>query len=540
MNITALNTHKMRLACASFSAAFLTLTSAFGQTMPQDNWRYDGLQFASPTTGNALGYIAIGSGGVYVVENSTKILQFTEGGIFVRRFSVDFSAVSGIACDPSGNVYVADQIDAKVRVFNSNGTFVREWGSVGTNDGQFSQMGGIAVDRNNQVYVCDPGNTRVQVFDIAGNFLRKWGESGELPGQFKAGTPTQIAVADNGTVYTVTRIYGPGNQMRVFDVNGNYLAGLFGWTNNGGNSDPASIALSKDGLLGVGIDHEYYGFGYSTTSILAPSDSNQGVAGGAFGSGNAPRYVAFSSRGDLFIVEGTQVTVYEREYSNVQNSLLPPAIPQPEVISAAQRPGTSWMDINYQVTDADSATVTTGVLAFTNGGTTLNDAVVMNTFMENTGANVGSNITTGVIKHLTWNMAADWTVDFAQVQVEALAKDNRSLLGIHWITIPASGGNPSIQVSAAPISDGVLLDVWLWLVATHQAGISLNNGTITGTANPFNGATLVSGSATTADGRNYLFGLLNVRAITADEITRAQGGSYGFSSVDANSVVKVP
>ena len=237
---------------------------------------------------------------------------------------------------------------------------------------------------------------------------------------------------------------------------------------------------------------------------------------------------------------GSSVLVYEREYSNVQNSLLPPAIPQPIVLAAAQRSGTSWLDIDYQVTDADSPTVTTATLAFQNGGTTLNEAVVMSTFQEGTGANVGANQTTGVPHHLTWNMAADWSVDFAQVQVEALAKDSRNLLGIHWITVPASGPNPAIQVSAAPISDAVLLDVWFWLVVTHQTGIGLSNGTISGTANPYKGATLASGSLTTAAGRQYLYGLMNVRAITEGEITQAQGGNYGFSSVDTNSVVKLP
>jgi len=33
---------------------------------------------------------------------------------------------------------------------------------------------------------------------------------------------------------------------------------------------------------------------------------------------------------------------------------------------------------------------------------------------------------------------------------------------------------------------------------------------------------------------------MNERAITAAEITQAQGGNYGFSSMTANSVVKLP
>jgi len=216
-----------------------------------------------------------------------------------------------------------------------------------------------------------------------------------------------------------------------------------------------------------------------------------------------PGLLATSARGDIYVIQNTKILAFEREYSSVQNSLLPPAIPQPIVLAAARRAGTSWMDIDCQMTDADSATVTTAVLAFKNGGTTLADAVVMSTFTEGTGANVGANQTTGVPHHLTWNMAADWTVDFAQVQVEALAKDSRSLLGFHWITVPASGGNPAIQVSADPVADGVLLNVWFWLLATHQAGITLTNGTVNGTTAPYLVVALASGAATTASGRSY-------------------------------------
>ena len=233
------------------------------------------------------------------------------------------------------------------------------------------------------------------------------------------------------------------------------------------------------------------------------------------------------------------VAVWEREYSNVQNSLSPPAIPQPMILASSQRAGTSWMDIDYQVTDADSATVSTAVLAFKNGGTTLNDAVVMSTFMEGTSANMGANQATNTSHHLTWAMASDWTVDYAQVQVEALAKDSRNLLGVHWITVPASGANPAVQVSAAPIADAKLLDLWFWFIASQQAGVSFSNGVVKGTSGLYAGQTLATGTVSTTAGRLFCYDQLGVRPITSPEIAQAQGGNYGFSSVDGNSVVKV-
>ena len=49
-----------------------------------------------------------------------------------------FSFPNGVAVDSSGNLYVVDFDNNRIRKFNSNGTFITKWGSYGTGDGQFS------------------------------------------------------------------------------------------------------------------------------------------------------------------------------------------------------------------------------------------------------------------------------------------------------------------------------------------------------------------------------------------------------------------
>jgi DNA-binding beta-propeller fold protein YncE len=51
----------------------------------------------------------------------------------------------------------------RVSVYDRHGKVVREWGSSGTDDGQFSWPGGIAISRSGRVYVADQTNRRVQV-----------------------------------------------------------------------------------------------------------------------------------------------------------------------------------------------------------------------------------------------------------------------------------------------------------------------------------------------------------------------------------------
>ena len=51
-----------------------------------------------------------------------------------------------------------------------NGKWLKNWGSRGTGQGQFNIVHGIAIDAQGNVYVADEGNKRVQVFDTEGTF----------------------------------------------------------------------------------------------------------------------------------------------------------------------------------------------------------------------------------------------------------------------------------------------------------------------------------------------------------------------------------
>ncbi len=82
-----------------------------------------------------------------------------------------FQRPTDVAWDANGNIYVADGYgNSRVAKYDRNGKWLKNWGSRGNGQGQFNIVHGIAIDAQGNVYVGDEGNKRVQVFDTEGTF----------------------------------------------------------------------------------------------------------------------------------------------------------------------------------------------------------------------------------------------------------------------------------------------------------------------------------------------------------------------------------
>jgi len=59
---------------------------------------------------------------------------------------------------------VADSNNHRVQKFTANGTYLTQWGRLGSREGQFYWPSSIMLDGNGNAYVVDAGNDRLQVF----------------------------------------------------------------------------------------------------------------------------------------------------------------------------------------------------------------------------------------------------------------------------------------------------------------------------------------------------------------------------------------
>jgi len=111
-----------------------------------------------------------------------------------------FNAPTHLAIDRrNGNVLVADTNNFRVQVFDKDGVYLRKFGQLGDNPGDFSRPKGIAVDSEGHVYVADAGFNNFQIFDDMGELLLSVGRLGAGAGGFQL--PGGMYVDDQDRVY---------------------------------------------------------------------------------------------------------------------------------------------------------------------------------------------------------------------------------------------------------------------------------------------------------------------------------------------------
>ena len=89
----------------------------------------------------------------------------------------------------SENILVADTNNNRIQIFDLDGTYLSQFGSLGSGDGEFITPRGITAN-STHILVADSNNHRIQVFDLDGTYLSSFGSFGSKDGQFNA--PSEI------------------------------------------------------------------------------------------------------------------------------------------------------------------------------------------------------------------------------------------------------------------------------------------------------------------------------------------------------------
>jgi DNA-binding beta-propeller fold protein YncE len=126
--------------------------------------------------------VTVGSNGrIYVGNNGRDNVEIyrSDGGKMKTIGAGTIKMPNDMALDADGNLYVVDSANHIVWVYDAQYNLVRTIGGVGSGNGKFNFPVAVTVaypgGGPGELYVADQGNFLVQVFDLNGTFLRSFG-----------------------------------------------------------------------------------------------------------------------------------------------------------------------------------------------------------------------------------------------------------------------------------------------------------------------------------------------------------------------------
>lgn len=190
---------------------------------------------------------------VFKFSHSGELLMDLGSASVPGNDSTHFNRPTDIAVAADGSFYVSDGYrNSRVVKFDAAGKYLMEWGTHGSDAGQFDIPHGIDLDATGNVYVADRENNRVQVFTADGKFLRTFSDDsfGNMCSVvFDKSNATLIAVDD----HSFLKLRHRGSDMYVFDSTGN-VRSRFG--RSGDNDFPIGwyhdVTVDSEGNIFVG------------------------------------------------------------------------------------------------------------------------------------------------------------------------------------------------------------------------------------------------------------------------------------------------
>ena len=128
--------------------------------------------------------IASDDSGVYVTDElQNKIDVFDFSGTLINEIRIhgeksSLNKPSGLAIHKNGEIFVTNTGTHEILKLNPNGSLIAKWGGKGNDEGKFHSPWGLCLTHDNSVLVADHLNNRIQKFTPTGDHLLTIGKSG--------------------------------------------------------------------------------------------------------------------------------------------------------------------------------------------------------------------------------------------------------------------------------------------------------------------------------------------------------------------------
>ena len=229
--------------------------------------------------------------------HAKPVLCFGEGGSGNGMFNNPL----GVAVTDKDEILVADCLNHRVQVFDSNGTFLRSFGHKGEKAGEFNRPFGIAINKDRKIFVADQDNHRVQIFSWEGRHLGSFGGQGSLDSQLS--NPWGLSLDTTGNVI----VADTGNKLiKMFTPDGRFVMKI-GWQDS--LSNPVHCVQCGEYFI-VSDQYEHCIKVFNREGDFQYKFGKEGKGDGEF---NSPAYLLVNESQHLFVCDryNHRVQVFE-------------------------------------------------------------------------------------------------------------------------------------------------------------------------------------------------------------------------------------
>ncbi len=295
----------------------------------------DGSAATLAAIGTPTSVVMDGSGNIYIADATNSVVRKVDASGIISTFAgtgtaglsgdgadataAQLNVPAGLAIDGSGNVYISELSNNRVRMVNTSGVISTVvGGGVLLGDGGPASLAslnnpmGICFDLSGNMYIADRGNNRVRKVDITGiiTTFAGTGTSG-IGGDGGAASiatirpPSGVAADPSGNIYIALP---SNNKIRVVDPSGtiNTYAGTGGAGSTGDGSSAVSATLSSPiSVCTDGSGNLYITDQGNSRIRMVNTSGTISLIGGTFsgfaGDGLSPTVAQFNNPAGLFM-----------------------------------------------------------------------------------------------------------------------------------------------------------------------------------------------------------------------------------------------
>jgi sugar lactone lactonase YvrE len=263
---------------------------------------------------------------VQIFNRATRAYTATLGENCTAGSTNDhFSSPYDVSVDTAGNLYVADNGNMRVQVFNSAQQYVRTLGTTGvpylTDNQHFNRPSGVAVDHNGNIFLVEEAGQRLIKLNPDGSVVWAVGVPGvngyhDTSNNSRWNFPNDLALAPDGRIYLADT-----NRIQIFNPDGSYNATIGkGW---GTGSDQfgyvPGVFVAKDGKVYVADAGNQRVQIFNPDSSYLATMGETGVSGQDNSHFTSPRDVVVDTAGNIYVADDesnhrVQVFNSQRQY----------------------------------------------------------------------------------------------------------------------------------------------------------------------------------------------------------------------------------